>query len=911
MMTIFCLPFIVKAQLNEGGKPVSLTAKLTTPIPETTMPPANISQLLSEEDEKGSSPYRFAVPLETELSLSNSGIWNTLDNGDRIWQLKITSQDALGILLLYNDFYLPPGATFFVYSPNYEQILGAFTPRNNKVDGKFATGLINGASVIIEYLEPLAQQGKGRISVEKVNHVYRDLFPKSVGESDICNININCPIGNPWASQQDAVVRMMVDGFAFCTGSLINNVRQDGKLYFLTANHCIPQMDAVTNPVASQFMFNWNYESPDCNNLTSAPSLLLTAGATLKANWVDSDFALFELVESPVENPAIDFFFAGWNKAATLPEGASTGIHHPNGDIKKICVDNETALSTPSDVGPLPPDFGWRVSWNTGITASGSSGSPLFDVNKRIIGQLWGGSSFCETPEAPDFYGKIAASWEGGGIAQRRSKDWLDPDNTGVMTLDGTASSGTCPFLQHITTLTNGQNDYKASATIEANNTIERGQNISYEAGMSITLQPGFHAQNNSVFSATIEDCTTDNTPEYPANDTCANPVEITSLPFCDIYTTVGATTSPELPAFSCLEPEAVKDVWFTVSVPDNGNLFIETVQDEGTLSDVIVQAYTGNCIELIPLDCNNHIDIDSLNSRINLENLTPNTIIYLRVTAFSGEEGGFKISIESPPSNDACVNAIDLPVTPTCTSTTYSNISATTSSELPSFSCTNPGLSKDIWFTATIPASGNLVVETIQIEGGLNDLVIQAYTGTCGELVELDCNDDIDFENANYHARITLVSQIPNSIIYFRVISYLSISEGFFGICAYDQVTSSLDKDTSEEFLAKARTTKSLTNPNLISTSKQSIDLASISLKVSPNPFAHTTNIQFYLPTASRANLMVLDFNGQLISEQKLDTSQGWNRAELEGNQLPAGVYYLTLQTAENRLTEKIMVIK
>ena len=55
----------------------------------------------------------------------------------------------------------------------------------------------------------------------------------------------------------------------------------------------------------------------------------------------------------------------------------------------------------------------------------------------------------------------------------------------------------------------------------------------------------------------------------------------------------------------------------------------------------------------------------------------------------------------------------------------------------------------------------------------------------------------------------------------------------------------------------------------------------------------------------------MVLDLNGQLISEQKLDTSKGWNRAELEGNQLAAGVYYLTLQTAENRLTEKIMVIK
>ena len=41
------------------------------------------------------------------------------------------------------------------------------------------------------------------------------------------------------------------------------------------------------------------------------------------------------------------------------------------------------------------------------VTEGGSSGSPLFNQNKQIVGTLSGGSSSCEKPNGANTYGKL------------------------------------------------------------------------------------------------------------------------------------------------------------------------------------------------------------------------------------------------------------------------------------------------------------------------------------------------------------------------------------------------------------------------------------------------------------------------------------------------------------------------
>src|SRR5204863_3860682 len=79
-----------------------------------------------------------------------------------------------------------------------------------------------------------------------------------------------------------------------------------------------------------------------------------------------------------------------------------------------------------------------HVFWSLGVTEPGSSGSPLFDNNHRVIGQLHGGPSACTQSgtNLSDYYGRFFRSWTGGGTNTTRLSNWLDPLNTGQTTLD-------------------------------------------------------------------------------------------------------------------------------------------------------------------------------------------------------------------------------------------------------------------------------------------------------------------------------------------------------------------------------------------------------------------------------------------------------------------------------------------
>ena len=94
-----------------------------------------------------------------------------------------------------------------------------------------------------------------------------------------------------------------------------------------------------------------------------------------------------------------------------------------------------------------------EASWVGGIsvTEPGSSGSPLYSPEKRVIGHLHGGPSYCGAPAASmkDYYGRVSVSWAGGGTNSTRLSNWLDTGNTGATTLDG-LGGGTPPVTYTI-----------------------------------------------------------------------------------------------------------------------------------------------------------------------------------------------------------------------------------------------------------------------------------------------------------------------------------------------------------------------------------------------------------------------------------------------------------------------------
>jgi hypothetical protein len=270
---------------------------------------------------------------------------------------------------------------------------------------------------------------------------------KSVsGNAGNCEVNVYCPEGDSWREQKQGVVRIQVKKLGalyWCTGSLVNNTRQNKKPYILTADHC--GFSATTNDL-SQWIFYFNFEAPSCTYAGYVSPKESITGAKTKAHGGDSgdngsDFYLVLLNQSIPDT--FHAYLNGWDRKDTA-SNAGVGIHHPQGDVKKISTYTDPLVSTNYMGGPVVSH--WKVVWagtssGHGVTEGGSSGSPIFNNQGLIVGSLTGGYSMCDSGslDSPDYYGKMSYSWASNGTDSTKRLDyWLDPDNTGVTYLPGT-----------------------------------------------------------------------------------------------------------------------------------------------------------------------------------------------------------------------------------------------------------------------------------------------------------------------------------------------------------------------------------------------------------------------------------------------------------------------------------------
>lgn len=431
--------FAAYSQQGDGGTPKS--GKITVDsksIDRHKFSTPDIEALKAEDlvnDDSGTAPWRFGYNNYTNLNMLNSGSWSTLPNGDKIWRIELVCENALTVNLTFSDLKIPEGNELYVYNPSKDFILGKFTEYHLYM-GKLGTELIPGNTAIVEYYIPYRNASiDASLTVNTVTHGYRtasEFIEKAFGGSGSCNMNVNCADGAAWTNQRNGAIMLVSGSSGFCSGSLINNVLNDGKPYVLTANHC------YSDPTSWIFRFNW--QSADCNNPGSSPTFNSLSGAVLRSRRTPSDFCLVEITGGLVGGSVpttYNPYFSGWDNSG-VPPTSSVSIHHPSGDIKKISFDDAAAVAVQA-MGSSEANSSWQVEWDRNTTTEGgSSGSPLFDQNHRIIGQLWGGGASCSNLSAPDYYGRVSNSWApAGSNSTNQLKYWLDPNSTGATFIDG------------------------------------------------------------------------------------------------------------------------------------------------------------------------------------------------------------------------------------------------------------------------------------------------------------------------------------------------------------------------------------------------------------------------------------------------------------------------------------------
>ena len=571
----------VFAQISEGGEPASFAYMNGLSLHSVKAPylaPINFDvEALKTEDrlaEAYDMPPRFAVIIPVDLHMEKAGDWSVLPNGQRICRLTVQAPGAIAIILSYSRFFIPEGGKLFIYNAERTQLLGAYSSHTNPGGKEFASELVAGDEIILEYNEPLSQANsmaneKPDIRISGIGYGYNyisistEIDPPYNGyqASNSCQVNINCSEGANWQNQKKGVTSMAIpmgggSFWAFCSGAIINNTAQDLTPYYLTASHCIDDMSASE---INQTVFYFHYESQGC--ASSPPAAYRTmVGAQLLVNMPingSSDGALLRLNQNiPTD---YDVYYNGWDRRNT-PATGGAGIHHPKGDVKKIATFTSplTSATWSNADGTGAANAHWRINDfaktpnGYSQTESGSSGSPLFNQYGLVVGTCTGGTTADCASGKRAWYGKFWYHWDNANsIGAQRMKDYLDPLNSGVETLAGTygAQSGNAnlktlavspgtlapAFSALITSYTVNVDHHVSSITVSA--TAENAEATVTGAG----VHP-LHAGNNvlyvvvtvqgsvsKTYTVTVVRAPSQSTPDpYEPNDT---PEQAYSLP--------------------------------------------------------------------------------------------------------------------------------------------------------------------------------------------------------------------------------------------------------------------------------------------------------------------------------------------------------------------------------------------
>ena len=402
-------------------------------------PVEKIEQLLKEERDSQSNMKSlvFAVGMETSINPLTSGQWDTIPAKGYVWRLGIKAENALSLNILVENYLMQPEMTLYVYDQTKENTAGPFDSKNNSNGGVLPVQSLPGNMIIVEWNIPMQASPTNSFTISSIGYGFRDMRKIISLASAACNIDVNCITGNRWQREKRSVVLMQTilqsGRTQYCSGTLINQAVNANrkKPYILTANHCI-----ATLQEAQRTTFFFGYEKDYCDGVAPERMPGIT-GSSLVATKRELDFSLLEMSSISNEHRP---FYAGWTISNVAPQEV-VGIHHPQGDVKKISVANSAVTSgtfnDPNSNLFCDRDAHWIVRrWNEGVTENGSSGSPIFDAEHKIVGLLSGGSANCSNP-INDFYSKFYEQWNKYRNENESLRPWLDPENRGVTSVWG------------------------------------------------------------------------------------------------------------------------------------------------------------------------------------------------------------------------------------------------------------------------------------------------------------------------------------------------------------------------------------------------------------------------------------------------------------------------------------------
>jgi hypothetical protein len=432
----------------------------------------------------------IGIEVDVEVDILKMGIIEKVNDTLEILAFEIESANAPFIALIFDNFLIPKGDEMYIYNRKKNILMGPFTDKNNPDGGSYATDIIEDNNLTIEYHRHKKNNSvREHISVSKILHglntrLLDNAVEASVTDND-CLVDVNCQEGIGWTDQKNGTCFILklgdasnpnTSGSPWASAVLINNATNNGIPYIFTAWH----NTQGTGSNLSLWIFRFKYWKITCGGAVNTTTISYCGGQMLE-EWendgINNDVSLIKMLETPSNTDGL--YYCGWNRSTNTPS-SSVLISHPQGGNHLMKISKSNAVSS---VG-----LWWRSDWYVGGATGGSSGGPLFDGNKRIIGAHHG--RYTTDCDADALAGKLSFSWNTAGKGGNTIGKWLDPNNLNMTVLDGSYSY--CPttnFTNQIVTT----NTSVTSCNINVSNvTVQGGAKLILDATNETTINAGF-----------------------------------------------------------------------------------------------------------------------------------------------------------------------------------------------------------------------------------------------------------------------------------------------------------------------------------------------------------------------------------------------------------------------------------
>lgn len=389
-------PVVDQPGKPELTSPGLLSGKASAAEYTVTVDPQAVADALSSMKKEAVDEKKAMVAVHVVLAHVPSTKWERLESaeGKHAWRLAIASDGAKFIRPHFSRFEVPEDTLVVAYGEPVPGKARQVKPGRSATSADFWGPVIQGDKIHIEVVTQ--SETPPEIIIDKISHGIRELV--STGEKESwCYSDPTCY--SAWNNVKTAVGQLYVDsggGGYVCSGGLVQDTSGSFAPWFMTANHCIS-----TGSEAASSYVTWNYHTSVCNGaVPDYYSLPYSAGASLKYTSGTIDVTLILLDQNPPGGTT----YLGWTTSTPSYGDDVTVIHHPSGAWKRISF---------ADVEGTSGNY-ISVQYNQSSTEGGSSGAPLMNAQKMLIGNLSSGDAACNYMNGTDDYGKFASAWSAG-----------------------------------------------------------------------------------------------------------------------------------------------------------------------------------------------------------------------------------------------------------------------------------------------------------------------------------------------------------------------------------------------------------------------------------------------------------------------------------------------------------------